>query len=185
MMVRKSEDDLDKIADVLMKFFEDKRIVDALRKIEKFGVSGWEKWWQVELALFLSHADDLIAEWDMEHNFDTDKRTRLSQNRMALDIGFRMKGMAKDQWYFLELKQADDYKTCIDRMVKDAEKVFSARSKSFDGLGIRYIACAGVFRNAPEKLALDYAEKSLDQAKIDHDGFYFEKLTQDCSLLIF
>ena len=184
-MGRKGEDDLDKIADVLLEFFENKRIVEALGKIGEFGVSGWEKWWQVELALFLSHADDTIAEWDMEHNFDTDKRTRLAQSRMALDIGFRLKRQAKDQWYFVELKQADDYRTCIDRMCKDAEKVFSSRKQSFEGLGIRYIACAGVFREASEEAALEYAETTLDRAKIDHDGFYFEKLAKGYNLLVF
>ncbi len=184
-MARKGGDDLDKISDVLLDFFDNKRITEALGKICEFGVSGWEKWWQVELALYLSHADDTIAEWDMEHPFDTDKRTRLAQNRMALDIGFRLKRQAKDHWYFVELKQADDYRACIDRMCKDADKVFSSRKKSFDGLGIRYIACAGVFREASEESVLDYAEKALDRADIEHDGFYFEKLAKGYNLLVF
>lgn len=184
-MARRGEDDLDKISEVLLDFFDNKRIVDALGKISEFGVSGWEKWWQVELALYLSHADATIAEWDMEHPFDTDRRTRLAQNRMALDIGFRLKRHAKDQWYFVELKQADDYRACIDRMVKDADKVFCSRKASFDGLNIRYIACAGVFGEAAEEAVLDYAEKALDRAGIDHDGFYFEKLAKGYHLLVF
>ena len=184
-MARKSGDDLDNISDVLFDFFSNKRIVETLGRIGEFGVTGWEKWWQVEFALYLSHADDTIAEWDMEHNFDTDKRTKLAQNRMALDIGFRMKGYAKDQWYFVELKQADDFKACIDRMCKDAEKVFSSRKKSFENISIRYIACAGVFREAPEDDALDYAEKVLKRAGIDHDGFHFEKLAEGYNLLVF
>jgi hypothetical protein len=184
-MARKGGEDLDKIAGVLLDFFEDKRIVETLGKIGEFGVSGWEKWWQVELALFLSHADDTIAEWDMEHPFDTDRRTRLTQNRMALDIGFRLKRHSKDHWYFVELKQADDYRTCIDRMCKDAEKVFSSRSRSFDGLSIRYIACAGVFRQAPEEAVLDYAEEVLESVGIDHDGFHFEELAKGYNILVF
>ena len=128
MASRKAGDDLDKIAEVLLNFFDNKRVIEALDKIHDFGVSGWEKWWQVELALYLSHADDTIAEWDMEHPFDTDKRTRLAQNRMALDIGFRLKRHSKDQWYFVELKRADNYRTCIDRMMNDADKVLHTES---------------------------------------------------------
>lgn len=184
-MARKASEDLDKISDVVLSFFENKRIIETLGKIGEFEVSGWEKWWQVEFALFLSHADDNIAEWDMEHPFDTDKRTRLAQDRMALDIGFRLKRQPKDQWYFVELKQADNYRTCIDRMVKDADKVFSARKKSFGGLHIRYIACAGVFREAEEDKVLDYVEDVLDKADIEHDGFYFEKLANGYCLLVF
>ena len=184
-MARKASEDLDKISDVVLSFFENKRIVETLEKIGEFGVSGWEKWWQVEFALFLSHADDVIAEWDMGHPFDTDRRTRLAQNRMALDIGFRLKRQSKDQWYFVELKQADNFRTCIDRMIKDAKKVFSARKSSFDGLNIRYIACAGVFREADEEKVLDYVEEELHRAGIDHDGFYFEQLAKGYCLLVF
>ncbi|MEI6026822.1 MAG: hypothetical protein WCT47_09045 [Betaproteobacteria bacterium] len=184
-MARKAGEDLDKISDIVHSFFENKRIVETLEKIGSFGVSGWEKWWQVEFALFLSHADDVIADWDMEHPFETDKRTKLAQSRMALDIGFRLKRQAKDRWYFVELKQADSYRACIDKMIKDADKVFSARKKSFDGLNIKYIACAGVFRKADEEEVLDYVEDELDKAGIDHDGFYFENLAKGYCLLVF
>ena len=185
MASRKAGDDLDKIAEVLLDFFDNKRVIEALDKIHDFGVSGWEKWWQVELALYLSHADDTIAEWDMEHPFDTDKGTRLAQNRMALDIGFRLKRHSKDQWYFVELKQADNYRTCIDRMMKDADKVFSARKASFDGLNIRYIACAGVFCDAKEEGVEQYLNEASDRDGIELDGFYFEKLTEGYKLLVF
>ena len=185
MPKRNAEDDLDKIANVLLEFFDNKRVVEALDKVHEFGVSGWEKWWQVELALFLSHADDTIADWDMEHPFDTDRRTKLAQSRMALDIGFRLKRHAKDQWYFVELKQADDYRACIDRMCKDANKVFSAKKQSFDGLGVRYIACAGVFRDAEEAIVEDYLNQAADREDIEIDGFYYEPLCEGYKLLIF
>ena len=184
-MTKNSEDDLDKIADVLLAFFKIKRISETLTMIHRFEVTGWEKWWQVELALFLSQSDEMIAEWDMEHLFDTDRRTNLAQNRMALDIGFRLKRHNKDSWYFVELKQADDYRVCIDRMCKDVDKVLSARKKSFDGLDIRFIACAGVFLEAKEKEVLDYAEEALDSINVDHQGFYFEKVGKGYNLLLF
>ena len=121
----------------------------------------------------------------MEHNFDTDRRTKIAQDRMALDIGFRLKRHAKDQWYFLELKQADDYQDCINRMMKDAVKVFSGRKKSFEGLSIRYIACAGVFLDAGEKEVAEYLEKCADKNGIEIDGHYYEKLCEGYKLLLF
>ena len=180
------KDDLDKIGEVLLEFFKTQRISDSLDAIHKFGLSGWEKWWQTELALFLARADHIIAEWDMEHPFDTDKRTRLVQSRMALDIGFRLKRHAKDEWHFVELKQDNDYKKCIDRMARDADKVFSARKHSFDGLKVRYIACAGAFLTIKdENNVLDYAEKALDKLDIDFDdGFYIDKVGKYHSMLI-
>jgi hypothetical protein len=168
-----------------MAFFRTKRVEESLTLLTQFGVSGWEKWWQAELAIFLAQSDGIIAEWDMEHPFDTDLRTRLTQTRMSLDIGFRLKRHAKDQWYFVELKQADDYRRCIDRMSKDADKVFSARKQSFEGLSVRYIACAGVFRTADEEEVLDYAEEALERFHIEHDGFSIEEVGKGYTLLVF
>jgi hypothetical protein len=184
-MPKTRTDDLDRIAEVLLGFFENKRIVEALNNVREFGVSGWEKWWQVELALYLSHADDKIAEWDMEHPFDTDGRSRIAQGRMALDIGFRLKRQSKDAWYFVELKQADDYRQCIDRMCRDGVKVFAARRKSFDGLSIKYIACAGVFLDAEEAEVEAYLDKACDQCDLEIDGYYYEQLCDGYKLLVF
>ena len=177
-------DDLDKIGDVVLDFFKTKRIRESLRAIHELKISGWEKWWQTELAIYLANAQT-IAEWDMEHPFDTDKRTSLAQNRMALDIGFRLKNHRRDGRLFVELKQDDDYRRCIDKMCKDVEKVFSARKRSFEGLTIRYIACAGVFLSANDEETIDYAEHMLEIMKVDHDGFYLEEIGDYHSLLIF
>ena len=186
LVVVQKRDDLDKIGDVLLEFFGSDRIVKSLDEIHRFGLSGWEKWWQTELALFLAKSDHLVSEWDMEHPFDVDKRTKLSQTRMALDIGFRLKRHAKDEWHFIELKQDDDYKKCIDKMARDADKVFSARKDSFDGLRIRYIACAGAFLSvADEDEVLDYAERALDKFDIDvSDGFLINPIGKYHSMLV-
>lgn len=182
------KDNLDKIGTVILNFFESKRIKTSLDSIYELGITGWEKWWQTEFALYLANNEN-IAEWDMEHPFDTDRRTNLSQEYMALDIGFRMKNHSKNEWYFVELKQDDDYKPCIDRMCKDGIKVFSARKKSFDGLGIKYIACAGVFKTGNESGILEYAENKIEQILvprgIDNEGFFLEKIGKRYSVLIF
>lgn len=179
------KDDLDKIGDVLLDFFDTERIREALSSIHHLGISGWEKWWQTELAMYLSDAD-AIAEWDMEHPFDTDRRTGVVQARMALDIGFRLKRHAKDDWHFVELKQDNDYKCCIDKMCRDADKVFAARKHSFDALRVRYIACAGAFLTVKdEEAVLKYAEEALGSIDIDADGLYLEPISKHHSLLVF
>lgn len=148
-------------------------------------MTGWEKWWQTELAIYLANAE-AIAEWDMEHPFDTDRRTSLAQARMALDIGFRLKRHTKEDWHFIELKQDDDYKRCIDKMCRDATKVFSARKHSFDGLRVRYIACAGAFLSVKdEDSVIAYAEEALGRIDVDADGVFLEPIGQHHSLLIF
>lgn len=179
------QDDLDKISDVLLDFFQTKRIRDSLTAIHDFKVTGWEKWWQTELALYLASAES-ISEWDMEHPFDIDKRTGLAQARMAIDIGFRLKRHVADEWHFVELKQNDDYKRCIDMMCRDADKVFSARKHSFEGLRARYIACAGAFLSVKDEDAvIRYAEEALDSIDVDVDGIFLEQVSKHHSLIIF
>lgn len=180
----RASDDLDKISDVMLAFFKTKRIRDSLDLFHELEVTGWEKWWQAELAVYLGQSD-AIAEWDMEHPFDTDRRTSLAQNRMALDIGFRLKRYAQDSWYFVELKQHNDYQTCIQRMGKDIGKVFSARKRSFDGLKVRYIACAGLFlAEKDEDAIVDYAETLLESLDVDSDGVILEPAGKHHSLII-
>jgi hypothetical protein len=179
------KDDLDKISEVLLDFFDTKRIRLSLSVIHRLGISGWEKWWQTELAIYLAESES-IAEWDMEHPFDTDRRKGLAQERMALDIGFRLKRHMKEEWHFVELKQDDDFKRCIDKMCRDADKVFAARNQSFDGLRIRYIACAGAFVTVKDKSSvIKYANEALDSIGLDADGLYLEAIRNHHSLLIF
>lgn len=181
-----SQGDLIKISAVLLKFFETKRIQDSLTKFLELGVTGWEKWWQMELAVHLADSDD-VAEWEMEHPFDTDRRTSLAQSRMALDIGFRLKKHRSDAWYFVELKQHDSYRECVKRMVRDAEKVFSARKRSFDGLSVRYIACAGICADtgaSREEIAYVVADQ-LEDAGIEGDGVIIDEIGKHHLLIIF
>lgn len=183
-MTRASQD-LQKVGDVLLDFFKTKRIRDSLGLFLELGVSGWEKWWQTELAVFLASADN-IAEWDMEHPFDSDRRTTIAQTRMALDIGFRLKRHAVDSWYFIELKQHDDYQQCLQRMGKDIEKVLSARKRSFGGLKVRYIACAGLFADQGDSAAdvIEYAETLMEAVGAESCGVMLEEIGKHHSLIV-
>ena len=157
-----------------------------MTKFLELGITGWEKWWQMELAVYLANSSK-IAEWDMEHPFDVDKRKGIAQSRMALDIGFRMNRHASDSWYFLELKQDNDYKKLLQRMGKDVEKVFSARTRSFDGLKVRYIACAGIFADQGDEYEniIEYAEKLMDSIGADSGGVELEEIGKHHTLIVF
>ncbi len=135
-------------------FFSRKRIQRSFAMIDEVNVSGWEKWWQIEFALFLSDDDD-IAEWDMEVEFHTDLRKEKKKNYIAIDVSFRPKGLAKDKFIFLELKQNKDYVTCLRNMLLDAEKVFNSHSKSLDGVKIRDFFVVGMYPSVEKKKITD------------------------------
>jgi hypothetical protein len=177
--------ELQRISEVLVEFARSKRVQDSLTRFLEADVTGWEKWWQMELAIFLDSSEK-IAEWDMEHPFDTDRRTSLKQNRMTLDIGFRMKRHASDSWYFVELKQDNDYQKLLQRMGKDIEKVFSARTRSFDGLKVRYIACAGIFADQDDAYeeVIEYAESLMESLGAESGGVVLEEIGKHHTLVI-
>jgi hypothetical protein len=178
--------DLLKITELLREFALTKRFQDSMTKFLELGISGWEKWWQMELAVYLAGSPK-VAEWDMEHPFDVDKRRGTAQTRMALDVGFRMSRHASDSWYFVELKQDNDYQKLLQRMAKDVEKVFSARTRSFDGLKVRYIACAGIFADqgdAHEEI-IEYAETIMESIGAESGGVELEDIGKHHTLIVF
>ncbi len=181
-----SREDLIKVSAVLLEFFALKRIRTSITNFRELGVTGWEKWWQAELAVHLAGSDE-VTEWVMEHPFNTDRRTSRIQTRMSLDIGFRLKRHRFDTWYFVELKQHDSYQHCVRRMVNDAEKAFSARRRSFDGLAMRYVACAGVCvadGTSREDIAA-FAVEQLDQSGLDAHGVLIDKVGKHHQLIVF
>ncbi len=133
-------------------FFKQRQIQTALAMIADKGISGWEKWWQIELALFLSEHED-VGDWDMEEPFYTDLRRHTSQDFMAIDLCFRRKRYSTERLIFLELKQDVDWKQCVANMLSDAEKVSSAQSKSMLGTEIRNFFLAGIYPSPRESKA--------------------------------
>ena len=138
------EADFDFTSVVLEGFFKLSRIQRTLDAILEKGVTGWEKWWQVELALYLSEHTE-VGEWNMEEPFFTDRRREKNKDMLAIDICFRRKKHSIDSMIFLELKQDRDWKCCITNMMNDAEKVYSAQTRSHSGLAIRNFFLAGVY----------------------------------------
>lgn len=147
-------------------FFKQSQIQTALAMIEEKGISGWEKWWQIELALFLSEHDD-VGDWNMEEPFYTDLRRHTSQDFMAIDLCFRRKRHSTERLIFLELKQDLDWKRCVANMLSDAEKVYSAQSRSMLGTEIRNFFLAGIYPSESKAEVHDYIEVLAEGREVD------------------
>jgi len=151
---------------VLTDFFKQKRIQRTLAAIEEAEVTGWEKWWQIELALYLSEHDE-VGNWNMEERFFTDLRRGTEKDSIAVDLSFRQKRCSKDAMIFLELKQDADWKRCIENMLRDAKKVFGAHSRSHEGSAVRSFFVAGIYPSEPKGVVHDYVERRLDELEMD------------------
>jgi len=161
------EADFDFTVDVLNAFFGQSRIRRSLKAIAETEVTGWEKWWQIELAMFLSEHDD-VAEWEIEEEFLTDRRLAVTKDYIAADISFRRKKHASDRLIFLELKQDKDWKRCIANMMNDAKKMDTAQSRSLSGAAIRNFFVVGVYPSVVGKAEVhDYIEQLAEGRGVD------------------
>jgi hypothetical protein len=153
---------------VLTDFFGQKRIQRTLDAIHETEVSGWEKWWQVELALYLSgHAD--VADWNMEERFFTDRRRSVASDSISVDLCFRRKRCSRDSMIYLELKQDPDWKRCMENLLQDALKVCGGQTRSQEGVTLRSFFVAGIYPSVAKVEVHDYVEKRLDELEIDWD----------------
>ena len=156
---QKFEQDFAFVADTVEAFFDRGTVQRALDLIDDVGITGWEKWWQVEFCAWLSE-NEVIGAWAMEEVFLTDLRRTKAKDTIALDIGFRMKGFSSAEMLFLELKQSNDWRRCIEKMLSDVEKVYSAQTYSGNGIAIRNFFVVGLYPTGEttKKLVHDYIE---------------------------
>ena len=140
----KYDDDFAFVCEHLNAFVNRANIRRTLDLIDEVGITGWEKWWQVEFAAWLAD-EDSIGEWAMEECFLTDRRTRTAKNFIAMDVGFRLKGFSTREFLFVELKQHRDWTKCIGNMLRDIDKRETAQKRSESGLRIRNFFVAGVY----------------------------------------
>ena len=149
--------------------------------INKKEITGWEIWWQVEFATYLSTKDETISEWYREEKYRTDKRVS-SQTEMAIDFLIRQKYAKKNSFIALELKQHIHAVSCIRNMLKDVDKVFSMRQSESD---IRSFWNIGVYKEpmsnngeAEKNKILEYenlstSEEFIKIQEIGDTGFYY------------
>lgn len=164
--IQRFEADFDFTWDVLVEFLNQRGIQRALAAIHECGATGWEKWWQIELAVFLSDHED-IGDWNMEEGFLTDRRTSIEKDSIAVDLCFRRKKQSTDSMIMLELKQDPDWKRCINNMFRDAQKVFRSQSRSLKGSAVRSFFVAGIYLSESKSAVHDYIAERADQLEID------------------
>ena len=162
-------------------FFSRKKIQKRLSIINEKEITGWEVWWQVEFATYLSTKDESVSEWYREWKYPIDNRVS-SQSEMSIDFLIRQKGAKKDYFIALELKQHIFVKRCIQNMLKDVDKVFSMRKSASD---IRSFWNIGVYKEvmdggdeAIQNMILEYNNLSTSEEfiyinKIGNTGFYY------------
>ncbi|MEW8521642.1 MAG: hypothetical protein AB2552_01175 [Candidatus Thiodiazotropha endolucinida] len=177
-------EDLNLAVNMIDEFLTNEHIVKGLNSIVDIGITGWEKWWQIEFGLFLDQYPGL-TEWDMEHEFEVDRRTS-DGDRLFIDFGFKMKGWP-DSYVFLELKQDDDYKKCINQMFKDAEKLETLKTRSLDGVSKRNVYVIGLFRKYDVNYILQYFVDTMRHYdfKLEDDEYEFlESKNTDWMILV-
>ena len=158
--------DFEFVVELLAEFFSRKRIQNTLVQIWDTEVTGWEKWWQIELAMFLDEHED-ITEWNMEEEFHTDLRTSVTKDFMALDICFRRKRFVANHFVFLELKQDLNWKRCIGSMLSDAEKFGTSKTRSIEGRQVRSFWLVGVHPGNSKSEVHDYIEEATSRRDVD------------------
>ena len=154
--------------DHISQFFDRGAVRSALDLISEVGITGWEKWWQVEFATWLAENDG-IGDWVMEEKFLTDLRRNGKKDSVAIDIGFRLKGFSTKEMLFVELKQNPNWQQCIKNMLLDIEKVGSAQTYSVENkFMIRNFFVVGVYPtgNTTKKDVHDYIQNRADELEI-------------------
>jgi hypothetical protein len=155
----KEKRDFDFTVQLFDSFFSQKRIQKRLNIIEDKEITGWEVWWQIEFATYLSTKDESLSEWYREWEYPLDKRKTNTFTKMYIDFLIRQKGSKKDEYIALELKQNIFVKKCIKSMLEDTDKVFSMRKSASD---IRSFWNIGIYR---EK---NIEDKEIEKMILEH-----------------
>lgn len=177
--------DLPVVRQIMENFISLDHVTKGLKQIYDVGITGWEKWWQVEFAIYLDALEN-VEEWDMEHEFEVDRR-KIDGDRLYVDFGFTLNDW-NGEYVFLELKQHDNYKKCIDMMFKDAEKFERLKKRSMDGIEKRSVFVVGLFKNEEMELVLGYFESCMDHYGFElepTDFSFIEAKDHEWSMLIF
>jgi len=135
------EKDFNFIVSLMDGFVKQTSIQQKLNTIEEHKITGWETWFQIEFASYLSKHPDVANDWSREEQFNIDKRTKDYRGKIAIDFLLRKKNTSTKTFIALELKQHNSVEICITNMLKDVEKVFNIKKsenkfRSYWNIGI-------------------------------------------------
>ncbi|MBI4937874.1 MAG: hypothetical protein HY846_06600 [Nitrosomonadales bacterium] len=132
-----------KLIALLVNFFRTKRSRQSLKLLSESNVSGWEKWWQIEFAMYLSRSR-LIDGWKLEHQAPPDPTLDAIKKHISFDVALQFKEHAHNEWFLLELKQSKDFRRCLCQMTEDMRKFITADMSHIKAISLRRIAYIGI-----------------------------------------
>jgi hypothetical protein len=101
-------------------FFKKSSVKDTLSTIYEHGIKDWEKWLQIEFAMYCK-THQKVANWKREQRYGLDKRMSKDKNTCAIDFWIRQR--YKQSALGIEFKQHYSPQKCIKGMLNDAVKV--------------------------------------------------------------
>lgn len=125
------KNDFEYVFGLVHQFFHQARIGKSLSIIDEKGITGWETWFQVEFAYFLSQHEEQ-PEWWRECTLDYDRRSEKEKFQCRPDFIIRKKGWRLESYVALEVKQHPSPAMCYTNMMKDLEKISKVRVSSLD-----------------------------------------------------
>jgi hypothetical protein len=163
--MKKPKDDFEFIDGLLTEFFQRRNLKSALNVIHAQDITGWEIWFQIELARFLADHES-EPEWYREESLEFDYRMEKTRYFFKPDFIIRKKGAAVDRYVALEIKQHRQMGNCINNMIADLLKVAKMRRSEID---LRSFWAVGIFHTDPEGDAVSAIESKLSSSGL---GFY-------------
>ena len=179
----KPTDDFRFLTQVLDSFFAKRNVRSKLATIREQQVKGWEKWLQIELAIFLMQ-NSKVRTWNRESQFELDPELAKTKRRCAIDFIIHQK--RKHTYLALELKQFDSKSTCASGMLKDIKKllkILNSKSiiRSMWSLGIHDITPSTAMNETLHKyadnLGVVISNKLILTKPIGTTGYSFTLLT--------
>jgi hypothetical protein len=115
------------VSSVVNDFFREPALRKKLIMIRDKELSGWEKWLQIELAIYLDNHKSVMQS-GREEKFEIDHR-KSDRSHAYVDFVFRKKNASKDFLVAVELKQYNSFKTCLSKMLDDAGKLYKIKQQ--------------------------------------------------------
>ena len=143
------------LVEVLDPFFKGAHIQETLRALRKGnGVTGWEKWLQIELTTFLlKHRAD--NDWEREKSYKLVCSKSERWHRCAVDFLLgktRIEGPVA-----LEVKQRKVASGCVSAMIKDLARLATIRESERTGISSYW--CLGIHPSCRMDLLRQHASR--------------------------
>ncbi|MBD2809730.1 hypothetical protein ID853_02220 [Xenorhabdus sp. Vera] len=163
---------------LLVDFFKQLHVIERFNVFKLEYITGWENWFQIELAYFLyHHVTEQDGEWWREFSIEWDG--------MPQDIGkckpdFWLWSGEENSYYLLELKQNGNVRIALKEVIKDIQKLSSlTNTKTFNAVGYEgEYTCKGKFfvlvsKCEPNIVEVPVGATEACRGAIGNSGFYF------------